>query len=86
MRDRRADSRFDIIRLRFRSSTTEPKRLVPSEPGVKFLELLRLGSSEPELKFLDLFRFGSGEPDFGVAGAGFEVYEPELELTGSWEG
>lgn len=81
MRDRRADSRFDIMRLRFRSSMTGPKRLlVPSERGFTFLELLR---SEPELKFLELFRFGSVEPEFGVTGAGFDVSEPELELTGS---
>lgn len=79
MRDRRADSRFDIIRLRFRSS----KRLVSSEPDRFFLKLSRLSSSsEPGLNALGSLRFESSEPELG---AGLGVSEPELEVTGSWE-
>lgn len=81
MRDRRADSRFDNIRLRFRSSRTQ---LVWSEPDRLFLYWSRFSSSEPEpeLNVLGSFRLETSEPELG---AGFRVSEPELEVTGSWE-
>lgn len=47
MRDLLADSRFDIILLRFRSSTTETGRFGPAGEGLESDRLL-FGSSDPE--------------------------------------
>lgn len=69
MRDRRADSRFDIMRLRFRSSRTEPDRLV--------FNLFRFECSGPGFSS---FWSGSWEP---LLWDGFWVSEPELDVTGS---
>ncbi|KAJ7952722.1 BZIP transcription factor [Quillaja saponaria] len=52
IRDRLADSRFDIIRLRFRSSVTE---------------FVRFGSSESDL-VLAWFWFSSSEPELELTG------------------
>lgn len=54
MRDLRADSRFDIMRLRLRSSMTET---------------VCLGSSEPEFELVWIW-FGSSEPELDTAGIG----------------
>lgn len=80
MRDRLADSRFDIIRLRFRSSITEAGWVGSSEPDGWF------GSSGQELELvLFLFGwFGSSEPELEITDFGFEWSEPELDITGSW--
>lgn len=67
MRDLRADSRFDTIRLSFRSSMTDATRFESSEPGG-----VRLGSSEPEL---DVTRFG-------LVGLKPERSDPSHELNG----
>ncbi|GMN34263.1 hypothetical protein TIFTF001_004586 [Ficus carica] len=77
--DRLADSRFDIIRLRFRSSTTEAGRLgspAPPEPDFGSARLLLSGSSsgsseqEPDKMGLGDWA-GSPEPDeFEVTSAG----------------
>lgn len=73
MRDRLADSRFDIIRLSFRSSILEVVGLT-----------LGFGSSEPGLK-LFIVRFSSSEPESEDAGFGFEFSKPELgKKAGSW--
>ena len=53
MRDLRADSRFDSIRLRFRSSITDTSRFESSEPGFSSAGVW-LGSSEPELEVTGL--------------------------------
>lgn len=62
IRDRLADSRFDIMRLCFRSSM--------SEPELEFLEVLRFGSGEPESwvvrTWLRLKLAGSWEDGGGV--------------------
>lgn len=73
MRDLLADSRFDNMRLRLRSSTTE------STGGF-------VASSEPEPEFVFLvFWSGSSEPDTGESrGGGLELAEQELEITGCW--
>lgn len=68
MRDRLADSRFDIMRLRFRSSMREPARF-------------GLGSSEPELLLAE-FRFGwfgSIEPVLEIRGSGDWMVEKRSE-------
>ena len=67
IRDRRADSRFDIIRLRLRSSAAESSRFGPSEP-------------EFECKG---FRFGPSEQEFELTGFLFDSSDPEFERTGS---
>ncbi|KAF7136357.1 hypothetical protein RHSIM_Rhsim08G0090700 [Rhododendron simsii] len=59
IRDRLADSRFEIIRLRFRSSRINPVWFVSSEPGL----------SEPEFEKKG-FGFGFSEPELDITGSG----------------
>lgn len=77
MRDRRADSRFEIMRLRLRSSTAGRETA-----------WFGSGSSIPDSETgLVLFRLGSSEPEFEFTGFWFEFElsdsEPEFEITGS---
>ncbi|KAE9466765.1 hypothetical protein C3L33_01327, partial [Rhododendron williamsianum] len=73
IRDRLADSRFEIIRLRFRSSGINPVWFVSSEPGL----------SEPEFEKKG-FGFGFSDPELDITGSGgvCEFSEPELDITG----
>jgi hypothetical protein len=85
MRDLLADSRFDIIRLRFRSSTgdTSPLGFGSSEPELEFKWFgfrPRSGSSEPELEMTGL---GEWKASGSHAGDRIKASEPELEKTGS---
>lgn len=65
IRDLRADSRFDIIRLRFRSSIMDPTRFESSEAGFSFSSWVWLGSSEPVLEVTVLGLVGSGNKNSG---------------------
>lgn len=59
IRDLRADSRFDIIRLRFRSSIMDPTRFESSEAGFSLSSWVWFGSSEPVLEVTVLGLVGS---------------------------
>ena len=81
IRDRRADSRFDIIRLRFRSSTT----VMDSAPRLWFgpseSPWFRFGSSDPEPEH-EITGFREGK----TSGSDFvdcKASESEFEMTGS---
>ncbi|KAA8531540.1 hypothetical protein F0562_006249 [Nyssa sinensis] len=65
MRDRLADSRFDNIRLLFRSSITGTARFGSSEPE---LELFWFGSSKPESEEIG-FGFELSKPEFEMTGS-----------------
>lgn len=92
-RDLRADSRFDIIRLRFRSSMMDATRFDSSEASFSSA-WVRFGSSEPELEVTWL---GSGlvglkpkewSPSQGVkpysnAGNGFPWKEIAESMVGN---
>lgn len=88
MRDRLADSRFDIILLRFRSSTGDasPFRLGSSEQEFElacFEFRFWSGSSEPELEITVL---GEGRASGSHSGEWIKASEPEFEMTGLGKG